>query len=358
MTIARVEDFQGIDIIIEKNDIIVVRGANGSGKTSLLRALAGLPAPILPRAVHVRARVAYAPQDARDALVGLTVAGEFRLRALPAPARLRALHERSSRDLSSGEARRVALGVAEGAELLLLDEPNEGLDAEGRRALLASIREAATRGAVVVADPGGALLDALPARVVDLGGPARAPLPAIGRVEGAPVVEAPACALRGVALPALSLGPGFHALRGANGVGKSTLLWRLAGLLPHEGVRVAGARPDPGRNVRLLPAHARDLLLRERVDEECAPHALVPPGLRARHPFALSGGEAQRVALAKTLNAPAPLILLDEPEAHLDPEGRVLLVEAIAGRVKEGACVIAATHDDALAGLAGSEVRM
>lgn len=341
---------------VEKKDIILLRGPNGSGKTSVLRALAGLPAALPFDATH-DASVAYAPQDARDALVGLTVSGEFRLRARATPTPLAGLASRASTELSSGETRRVVLSACDGPVILLLDEPNEGLDAEGRDTLRALITRAAAHGAVVLADHGRGF-EALATKIVELAPAARAPLPPIPRGEGAPILRASATTIRGRALPSLALGPGFHVLRGASGSGKSTLLLRLAGLLDPAGVSIGGAPPDPGSNVRLLLPRARDHLTRERVADECPASPFVPSALHERHPLALSGGEAQRVALAKAFAVMTPVLLLDEPEAHLDDVGRVLLVEAIARRVKEGGCVLAATHDRVLATLAQTEVNL
>lgn len=355
--IARVVGFRGVDFEIARGDVILLRGPNGSGKTSLLRALAGLPSAIVPTRVKRDAAVAYSPQDARDALVGLTVAGEFRLRKKELPARLVPLATRASIELSSGETRQVALGAVEGAELLLLDEPSEGLDAEAREALRALVIRTARTGAVVLADHGHGF-DSLATRILELAPTLSGPLPPMPRGEGPPVLRATSMTVRGRPLPALSLGPGFHVLEGPNGSGKSTLLLRLAGLLDAEGVSISGGPPRPGENVRLLLPHAGDLLTRDRVADECGASPLVPEALGPRHPLAISGGEAQRVALAKVLGIEAPCYLLDEPEAHLDAEGRALLVEAIGQRVKQGACVLAATHDSALATLAQSGVRL
>ncbi|MEO7397060.1 MAG: ATP-binding cassette domain-containing protein, partial [Ilumatobacteraceae bacterium] len=88
----------GIDLEVRRGEVILLEGPNGSGKTSLLRALAGLPAPLQPIEVQIQghdprtlparqlaATVGVALQDPRESLVGLTVRSEFRLRGLAVP---------------------------------------------------------------------------------------------------------------------------------------------------------------------------------------------------------------------------------------------------------------------------------
>ncbi len=371
-----------LDLRIARGEVVLLEGPNGSGKSSLLRALAGLPAPLAPEratvdgadprrldARRLRAVAHLAAQDPRDGLVGLTVTSEFRLRDAPVPVAMAAVRHRDVATLSSGEARRVGLAVAtaQSAPLLLLDEPAEGLDCEGREWLLRLVEAARSKGAVVAADHSG-LLAGLASRRVALGPtdgaaqPAWGPVPAAGvhvSSESTEMARGP----RRITLPGVSLGPGFHAVTGPNGSGKSTLLLHLAGLLG-PGPLVDGRPPTPGRDARLLLPRARDLFTAPTVAAELrgtdsAVHsAFVPPGLDGRHPLTLSGGEAQRVALAKCLGRPAPVYLLDEPEAHFDRAGRAALLANLASLRKAGACIVAATHDSDLIGAADSRTAL
>ena len=82
-----------------------------------------------------------------------------------------------------------------------------------------------------------------------------------------------------------------------------------------------------------------------RVDEFAA---RMPQGLESavgEGGYGLSGGQAQRIALARALLRPKPLVLLDEPTASLDPAGERLVLEAMDELFAERACtVICASH--------------
>ncbi len=319
-----------VDLEIYPGDVIRLVGPNGSGKTSFLRSLAGLDAPVRPRGIRT-SQAGMAMQDARDSLIGLTVAGEFRLRHIPVTGDLPP-HHREVRTLSSGEARRVALAVAAHAPLLLLDEPHEGLDASGIAQLRTLIDVHRRNGAVVIADHGNRFAD-VATRTLQLGNDARRTWPRFA---------APTGTTRNI--DGTERGPGLHAITGPNGCGKTTKLRRI--WKQHGGTFL----PAPGRDALHHDTVQRSL---EGRDAEVV-RRLVPEALLGRHPLHLSGGEAQRVALASILGQSADVICLDEPEAHLDGAGHDALRHALQHRIAQGACIVVATHDRSLIAAANS----
>ncbi len=75
-------------------------------------------------------------------------------------------------------------------------------------------------------------------------------------------------------------------------------------------------------------------------------------------PSELSGGEMQRVAVARALANAPPLILADEPTGKLDTKNRGALMDVFRELVDSGVTILVATHDQALADLADEVVRL
>ena len=157
---------------------------------------------------------------------------------------------------------------------------------------------------------------------------------------------------------------GVTALMGPNGAGKSLTLRVLAGLVPPEsgGVRFAGGRPRP-RDIALV--FQKPVLLRRSVRANLA-HALATYGVprRAReariadlldlaglaalaHAPArrLSGGEQQRLAMARALAAGPRFLLLDEPTASLDPQATASIETLVRRAAADGVKIVLVTHD-------------
>jgi sulfonate transport system ATP-binding protein len=147
----------------------------------------------------------------------------------------------------------------------------------------------------------------------------------------------------------------FVALLGQSGCGKSTLLRILAGLdRDIEGhVEVPRRHAVAFQSPRLMPWkrvwHNVVLGLPGRPDRAVAERYLAEVGLSARAkawPKTLSGGEAQRVSLARALVREPDLLLLDEPFGALDALTRVKAQQLVAQLWrKHGCAVLLVTHD-------------
>ena len=194
-----------------------------------------------------------------------------------------------------------------------------------------------------------------------------------GRVEGLsyryPGTEALVLDRVDLAVPAA----GLVAVTGPSGAGKSTLLELLAGLrTPTAGLVAVPSAHLVGQRPLLVAGSLRDNLtlgvptdpgdesLWAVLDEVglAADVRALPEGLQTPlgdDGFGLSAGQRARLALARALLSDAPLVLLDEPTAHLDPESARLAHAAIAGLADDRA-VVAVTHRPELVELADAHV--
>lgn len=203
--------------------------------------------------------------------------------------------------------------------------------------------------------------------------------------EGAPGEKV--LALDGVTL---TFDAGVTGVMGRTGSGKSTLLEVLAGALrPDSGHLLADGRDllhgDAARGyadqiglVFQIPERqffeptveqevafgllARGIAPREaRRRAACALEllGLSLDELGRRSPFALSGGQQRRVAIASVLALRPRLLLLDEPTAGLDPRSREACLSAIRSAADDGSTVVVASHDaNALARMADRVVTL
>jgi heme ABC exporter ATP-binding subunit CcmA len=164
----------GADLDVDEGEIVLLAGPNGAGKSTLLRVLAGLlplrsgSATVLgvdltrDRTAH-RRRLALVGHEtscyddltvAENAHFAARAAGATRARADAAIARVGLAREAAVPHgrLSSGQQRRLALAIAlaREPELLLLDEPHAGLDADSRDVLDQVVRAAPAEGRTVI----------------------------------------------------------------------------------------------------------------------------------------------------------------------------------------------------------------
>ena len=306
--------------------------------------------------------------------------------------------------LSGGMAQRAvaAITLAGGAPVLMVDEPTKGLDAHWRDRMVELFRGVlqaggclltithdmqvaqALGGQVIVLRHGHAVeqgdinqVMAAPqhdfTRQLIAADPARW-LPFDAPRMGETVVQA-----RGIS-KAYGVQPVFApmdlqvhsgervAVQGPSGTGKSTLGNVLLGLLaPDTGSvqRSAQLRPHAFQKLYQDPVGSfaphislaqslRDAARLHRCDWKTVQRRLeqlrVPEGLLVRRPDQVSGGELQRIALARVLVAQPALLFADEPTSRLDPitqqESIAVLLKAVQD---SGAALLLVTHDEHLA---------
>lgn len=184
-------------------------------------------------------------------------------------------------------------------------------------------------------------------------------------------------ALAGVSL---DIAPGeIIALLGPNGAGKTTLLRAALGLVSVQGeISLSGADPAklsareralraaylPQRPQSIWPISVEALVALGRFAHGAAPDRLAGvdqaavdsaievcalSALRQRRMDEISGGETARAHLARAIAQHAPLLLLDEPTAGLDPAQALGVADIIRTHAANGGAVIFSTHDIALA---------
>lgn len=167
-----VEVLRGVDLVVDSGERVALTGANGTGKSTLLRSILGLADyrgairvaghDVRTDGVRARAHIGYVPQvpSFPAALTAAEVVTLYQeLRGVRADARealrrvgLQAHGGKPVRSFSGGMIRRLALAIARIGEpaVWLLDEPTSHLDREGIRLVLDWLREARAEGRTVL----------------------------------------------------------------------------------------------------------------------------------------------------------------------------------------------------------------
>lgn len=460
----RLPTIDHLSLRLEPGTTTLLAGASGSGKSTVLLALAGL---LDPQSGELSGSVAGGDlrplvlQQPEDSVVASTVSRDIAFGpenlALPRAEIHRRVDEvhaalvpdvpatAGTFETSGGQLQRVSLAgaLALGADVLLLDEPVAMLDAESARAVRAQVAAAAPGRTLVIAEHDLAPWLDLADRLVVLGpqariiadGPPREvlardaaaiaaagiridatacggnpasgpgawaePLPGLRRdlapsatlqdardaQDAAPSpgagAAAPVLVLDDVALAhpdgsgralhehlSLAVRPGeLVALTGPSGAGKTTLLRAVLDLDDvHAGTIT---RPVPER-VSWVPQNPEHSFVAATVREEvlASPWATDPDlaerlleatdlaALAGASPFALSGGEQRRLAIAAALAASPTLLVLDEPTGGLDAPRRDAVLALVDAARADGCAVLVSTHDESLAERGDQRLRL
>ncbi len=153
---------KGLDIQIRKGQLFALMGGNGAGKTTALRLLASLARPYRGQ-VRVHGRIGFLPQNPQTLFVKdslradlMEVLGEnskeAQLRQVVNLCGLAQVLDRHPYDLSGGEQQRAALAkvLLTRPDILLLDEPTKGLDAQFQRTFAAILKNLCAQGIAVL----------------------------------------------------------------------------------------------------------------------------------------------------------------------------------------------------------------
>ncbi|MCP4293857.1 MAG: ATP-binding cassette domain-containing protein [bacterium] len=407
---------ENINLKVKQGQWLAILGANGSGKSSLLKYLASEDSPLSEDAAIMF-------QDPDDQIIARTVDRELTLGHVgmePLPVLkdfdLQGLSHLDPRLLSAGQKQRLVLAVslAGSPTVLLADEPTALQDETQSKWVLKKLQtwvgtpghtlitatcdraEAAMSDHLLVLEKGKVVLsgptsDCIGHELVTnlVGGQLAGTVDIPSFKE--PETTAPAVLqLRdfhirfdargeGLVIDELSVHPGQRlGITGRNGCGKSTLLAACAGARkPDRGQVVLQQKElyqkqvlDLDHGLAMLAPQFPEYLftrttveaeidldpaLAQRVNESFLEEIGLPMSVSQRNPHSMSSGQRRRLALGLVLFSNRPLLLLDEPTAALDRAGRQQIL-SLLGQLPEHSSLMVASHDPEFLEAAGCEI--
>ena len=401
--------FGPLNFEIVDGEFVLMTGDTGCGKTTLLKSLLPgdvvcgnrTGETVLPESDSSTPSVAYVSQSPENQLVCETVWHELafslenygtqrsvmrrRVAEVSHFFGIEPWFHKNINELSGGQMQIVSLAraLATGPKLLLLDEPTAQLDPVAEKNFLHALfrinRELGITIVVVTHEPVGVRdyatreIRLQEGQIFEVEGFSDTPSTRLRSLRaGSPQLgEAPALqlnetyfrynkdtdwVLRGMDL-AVREGE-IRALVGGNGCGKSTTLKIMAAIKkPQKG----HVKNEFAQNQAYMPQSPMALFVCDTVEEEmkewqrncgysdeaisCVLEKVGLQNKLEQHPFDLSGGEQQLLAMAKLLITQPKLLLLDEPTKGLDAKTKLAVANLIQEFAVAGGTVLMATHD-------------
>ena len=392
--------FSNITFEVEEGEVWLLTGKNGSGKTSLLKILAGIIPWITkgevkgeisidgvnplenPDELAYKLRMLHpdpqqfllAPTPYDDIGFSLSILGiqnvKERVLGIAGKLGLGKILYSPVLELSSGQQQKTAIAstIAPGVKCLLLDEPLSHLDRYEKDNLLRILGGMKEEGyCAIIATHYPEEFSSLKDGLIELTKQNSSNTPCnISRPEPSDTIVLEAENLsytypngrRVLNDISLTVRKGeILVIYGRNGSGKTTLLRILAGMLkPKTGFIRSSGRPSllPPDPIKVFTMPTLNKELRNRKPPDFLVESFDLAGLTDKPLSHLSTGELKKAALAVLFAYESNIVLLDEPESGLDPESRCMLAQYLSILAGRGVSMVIATHDSKFGKLVAS----